>query len=84
MKLNQAGYPEQFKVRTGLRAGDNEDCAKGFQEFVEKCNLSANPDLMAKLTQQLAEAGINIGTQAAQSGASIGAQWAEFGRSFIP
>ena len=84
MKPNLAGNQEQFRIRTGLRAGDNEDCAKGFQEFVEKCNLSANPDLMAKINQQLAEAGINIGAQAAQAGASIGAQWAEFGRSFIP
>ena len=95
MKNNRVATPQQFKVRTGLRAGDAEDCAKGFQEFVEKCNLSANPELLAKVNQVLAESGINLGAQAAEAsagigagaaeaGASIGAQWIEFGKSFIP
>ena len=95
MKHHNVSTTPQFKVRTGLRAGDSEDCAKGFQEFVEKCNLSANPELLAKVNQVLAESGINIGAQAAaagagigaeaaEAGAGIGAQWMEFGRSFIP
>ena len=84
MKGHMVEMAEQFKVRTGLRAGDSEDCAKGFQEFVEKCNLASNPELMSNLGQQFAQAGLNLDQQFADAGQNIGDQWREFGMSFIP
>ena len=74
----------QFSVRTGLRAGNQEDCAKAYQELVQKCNLSSNPGLMSNLNNQFAQSGINLGQDLAQAGQNAGNQWREFGMSFIP